>query len=102
MEYIERNCIIEHQGHKFEAGGAVVTPDYIVAYIGSRGDDGKRQLTDWHGKVIGTCRITSTWRTPRSFVSSTMSQVYAVVDGVTYTGRSAGEVMIFKGRKVRT
>lgn len=91
--YIETDCTIEHDGRKFTAGGAYVAPDRIVAYLGKDG-----ALTDWHGKQLGTYRITRTWPTPRSFASSTMSQVYAVVDSVTYQGRSAGDGMIFRGR----
>jgi hypothetical protein len=93
--YIEKDCTFEHEGRTFEAGGAVVTPDRIIAYLGKDG-----VLTDWHGNKIGTYRVTSTWRTPASYVSSTMHQVYATVDGVTYTGRSAGVGMSFKGRRV--
>jgi len=89
----------------------VVTPDRIVAYLGPDTGvpgaptiRGLREgiLTDWHGTELGTYRITRTWRTPRSYVSSTMHQVYATVDGVTYTGRSAGVGMIFKGKVIKT
>jgi hypothetical protein len=94
--YVERNCTVEHDGRKFTAGGAVVTPDAVVAYLGKDGI-----LTDWHGRQLGTYRIVATWRTPRSWVSSTMSQVQATVDGVRYTGRSAGVGMIYHGRRMR-
>jgi hypothetical protein len=93
--YIEKECTVTHEGRTFEAGGAVVTPGRIVAYLGRDG-----VLTDWHGKPLGNYRITASWSTPHSFVSDTMHQVYATVDGVTYTGRSAGVSMIFKGRRV--
>lgn len=96
MEYVETDCTIEHEGRKFTSGGAFVNPGFVVAYLGADG-----QLTDWHGKAIGTYRITSTWRTPRSYVSSTMHQVRAVVDGLTYTGRSAGHGMIYRGKRTR-
>ena len=104
MEYIERKCTIEHEGREFSAGGAIVTPDHIFAYVGKKltSGAGQRELTDWHGKILGTCYISSTWATPRSYVSSTMHQAYATVDGVTYTGRCAGEGMLFRGRKVTT
>ena len=111
MNYIERKCTITNEGREFSAGGAVVTPDAIIAYVGKTTGDGMgcdrhgktslRELTDWHGEVIGTCYISSTWRTQHSYVSSTMHQIYATVDGINYTGRSAGEGMIFRGRKVR-
>lgn len=86
----------EHDGRKFEAGGAVVTPEKIIAYLGKGG-----VLTDWRGNQIGTYRITSSWKTPRSFVSSSMNQVSARVSGRNYTGRSAGVGMIFKGHVVK-
>ena len=94
--HIEQDCTVEHEGHKFTSRGAVVTPDIVIAYLGNNG-----VLTDWHGATIGTYRITSTWPTPRSYVSGAMHQVRAVVDGVTYTGRSAGIGLIYRGKRVR-
>jgi len=112
MHYIEKDCSVSHDGHEFSAGGAIVTPDYVAAYVGKKIGDGvgcdrfsstsRRELTDWHGKVIGTCYISSTWKTPRSYVSSTMHQIYALVDGIKYTGRGAGEGMLFRGKKVKS
>jgi hypothetical protein len=88
--YVERDCTFRG----FESGGAVVTPDHIIAYPGTAGI-----LCDWHGNAIGTWRATSTWKTPRSWLSSTMSAITATVDSVTYKGRGAGEGMIFRGRR---
>lgn len=75
MEYIDKDCVIEHAGRKFEAGGAYVTPDYITAYLGKaqwsdswgllripHGD-----LQDWHGNKLGTYRITASWRVNSAF-----------------------------------
>lgn len=93
VPYVEANCVVEHEGKKFESGGAVVTPDCIIAYPKKKG-----VLGDWHGNAIGTWKTISTWKTPRSWVSSTMSQIEATVNGVVYTGRGAGEGMIFKGK----
>jgi hypothetical protein len=95
--YIERSCRIEHEGRTFECGGAVVTPEAIVAYPRAGG-----VLGDWHGRPIGTWRAVSRWKTPRSSMSLTMSQIEAVVNGITYTGRGAGEEMIFKGKVKRS
>lgn len=81
----------------FVAAGAVVTPDRIVAYPAENG-----LLCDWHGNVIGTYRIVATWKTPRSYVSSTMHQIEARVNGVTYTGRGAGVGMSFTGKRKAT
>ena len=92
--FVETDCKITHEGRTYEAGGAVVTPDRIVAYPGKAG-----VLNDWHGNPIGTYRIVATWKTPRSYVSSTMHQIEACVAGVTYTGRGAGEGMIFIGKR---
>ena len=97
MPYIERNCIFEHEGRKFESGGAIVTPEHIVAYPLASGI-----LGDWDGRPIGTWRATSTWRTPRSWFSSTQSQIEATVDGVTYTSRGAGVGCIYRGRRKRS
>lgn len=97
LPYVETDCTTELGGRTYEFGGAVVTPNLIVAYPGEAG-----VLNDWHGKPLGTWRATSTWRTPLNWYSSTMSQIEATVDGVVYTGRGAGVGMIFKGkRKVR-
>jgi hypothetical protein len=93
-------------------GGAVVTSETIVAYvgkvIGGRDFNGRlgsepayRELTDWHGNKIGTIHLASSWATPRSYVSSRMYQAYATVNGVQYTGRTAGEGMVFKGKRVK-
>lgn len=92
--YVEQDCTVEHEGRKFTNGGAVVTPDFIIAYPGKDG-----VLKDWHGNVLGTWRAVATWNTPRSYVSSTMSQIEARVGGLIYTGRGAGEGMVFKGRR---
>ncbi len=106
--FIETNCCIEHNGVKFCSGGAVVTETHIVGYIGKLIGDGmgcdrygstsRRYLTDWHGNNIGTCAFSSTWRI-NSYMSNVMHQVYAVVNGVTYTGRSMGEGMLFRGKR---
>lgn len=66
----------------------------IVAYLGMDG-----VLTDWHGNAIGTYKIVSSWPTPRSFVSSRQFQVETRVDGITYTGRSAGVGMAYRGKR---
>lgn len=91
--YIEQDCTFEAQGRKFTSGGAIVSPNYIIAYPRENG-----VLGNWHGEPIGTWRAVSTWKTPRSYMSSTMSQIEATVNGIRYTGRGAGEGMIFKGK----
>ena len=97
MNYIEQNCTFEHNEHKFTSGGAIVTPEFITAYPKENGI-----LGDWHGKPIGTWRAVSTWKTPLSYLCSTISQIEAVVDGIKYTGRGAGVGMIYKGKVKRS
>ena len=83
--------------------------DHILAYVGKpitqlpivRGDVPAHELTDWHGNKIGIIRLTSTWKI-NSYVSTTMHQGYANVNGKLYTGRTMGENMAFKGRECRT
>ena len=94
MQYVEKDCFFEVNGKQFWTGGSTVNPYFCIGYLGKND-----VLTDWHGKQIGTYKITSSWKTPRSYVSSTMNQVEAVVDGITYTGRSAGIGMYFKGKR---
>jgi hypothetical protein len=91
--YVERGCVIQHEGRSFEAGGAFVSPAFIIAYLGK-----DSVLSDWHGRRLGTYRITSTWPI-HSWISRTMHQVEATVAGVTYTGRSCGVGMIYRGRR---
>ncbi len=95
MKYLETDCVFRHQGRSFESGGAYVTDDRIIAYLGKDGI-----LSDWHGKPLGTYRTVSTWPI-YSFLSSSMSQVEAVVDGIRYTGRSLGEGMLYRGKRKR-
>jgi hypothetical protein len=74
----------------------------ITAYVGKPLGDGmgvdksgptsRRALTDWHGKAIGTCFLSSSWPV-RSYIGSRMYQVYARIGGVDYTGRGFGEGM---------
>jgi hypothetical protein len=95
MAYIEKNCTVEHAGKTFEAGGAIVTADFLIAYLGKDG-----ALTDWHGKQIGSFRVLSSWRTPRSYVSDRMYSVECFnTDGERYVGRSAGEGMIVRAKR---
>lgn len=68
--------------------------DEITGYPGAAGI-----LKDWHGNPIGKWRITSTWATPRSYVSSTMHQIEATIGGGVYTGRGAGENMAWRGKR---
>lgn len=82
------------EGKTFDALGYTQTAARLTAYLGKDG-----VLTKWDGTPIGRYRITDTWKTPRSWVSSTMSQVYVTLaDGTRWTGRSAGVGMLFTGK----
>jgi len=94
--FVETNCVVEHEGRKFEAGGAVITDDYIVAYPGKHGE-----LNDWHGNKIGTYRIVSSWRI-HSYLSDRMFQIESVVNGIAYTGRGMGINMLYRGKRKRS
>jgi len=67
-----------------------------IAYLGENGE-----LQDWHGKQIGTYKITHTWKTPRSWVSGTQNQVCATVNDINYEGCSAGVNMLFRGKRTK-
>ena len=102
MEYKEQGCCIEHEGRKFCAGGAEVTPEFAIGYFKANGNsevftDGC-SITDWHGKVLGSAKITGSWPI-RSYMGSRMYQVRAVIDGMAYTGRTLGSAMIWKGKR---
>lgn len=71
---------------------AYVGKKIVGSGIGCNNDFARRELTDWHGKVIGTCYLSSSWRV-RSYIGTYMHQIYARVDGVDYTGRGFGEGM---------
>lgn len=91
--YVETDCTITHEGHVFTAGGAVVTPERIVAYPTTNG-----VLSDWHGNALGTWREVASWPIWSDFYTR-MYQIEATVNGVTYTGRGGGLNMIYRGKR---
>jgi len=105
--WTESNCTIEHEGRKFTSGGAHIDPVYLIGYpaspegyqptAGVRCNGGP--LCDWHGNVIGSWRATRSWPV-RSWIGSRMFQIYATVQGRTYTGRGFGTGMLFRGRRI--
>ena len=75
--------------------------DWIVGYVGDKIENSgvgigntrpRRTLTDWHGKQIGTCFLSSSWPI-NSYIGLRMYQIYAKVNGVDYTGRGFGKGM---------
>ena len=83
----------------------------LVAYVGGTVGDGmgverhgstsRRYLTTWGGERIGYCKLDRGWRV-RSWIGSRMYQVYATIEGVTFTGRSFGEGMAVSLRPVKS
>src|ERR1700722_10202851 len=95
LPYIERDCIIEHEGRKFESGGAIVTPVILIAYPKENGI-----LGDWHGEAIGTWRVLSSWKV-NSYIGSRMYSIEARVNGVRYAGRGFGVGMSLRAKRSR-
>ena len=96
MKYIEQACVYEFEGKEFESGGAFVSDTHVIAYLSVKDDT----LTDWHGRALGTYRITHSWRLPWNCYTSThMHQVEVIVNHITYTGRSCGKGMLYRGRR---
>jgi hypothetical protein len=86
----------DFQGKTYDAQGAYVDEHRCIGYLGA-----DRKLYSCNGKALGAYRITATWRMPRTcFISSYQHQVEARINGMTYTGRSFGKGMIFKGRRL--
>jgi hypothetical protein len=97
-----------HDGKDYTALGSLVDLEkgVILGYLHELpGDRDRFYLTSWDGCFMYILlRRVSTWKTPRSFVSSTYSAFRTVIDGHVYSGRSAGHGMFLrlkKGRKVR-
>lgn len=102
MDYVERDCTIEHEGRKFESGGAIVTDDYIIAYPRKDG-----VLGDWHGNAIGTYTVISSREAIffgyRSCMSSRYYYMRAILnDGSAYSLRGFGEGCIAKGKRIKS
>lgn len=93
--HIEKNCTIEHNGQSFEFGGAVVSPQYLIAYPDT---ETSGALKDWHGNVIGKCAVLSSWKI-NSWMSSRMFSYECFVDGVRYVGRGCGKGMILRAKR---
>jgi hypothetical protein len=96
--YVETDCIVTHEGKSHEAGGAIVTPHFAIGYVRVIQGQGV-ELQSWSGKKkLGDGRIVSSWRTPHSFISDRMYQIEFSIAGVPYTGRSAGDGHVWRGK----
>lgn len=84
------------EGQTFFGAGTELTESHVHgAYLTAGGI-----LKSAHGVAIGTYRVTSTWRTPNSWISSTRCHVVARLQGRTYQGQSWGTGMLFNGRRL--
>ena len=92
--FVERDCAFEFEGKTFEAGGAVVTAQHAIGYL----SDDMREIRTWHGDRLGVARVVRSWPMRHSWVSSRQYQVEATINGRTYTGRTMGAGMLWRGR----
>lgn len=93
--FVEQDCTISFEGKTFEAGGAFISPDFLIAYPDT---ETSGALKDWHGNVIGRCNVLSSWRI-NSWMSSHMFSYECFVDGVRYVGRGCGKGMLLRAKR---
>ncbi len=55
------------------------------------------RIVNWHGHDIGPLHVVAEWKID-SYLSTTMDQVETTVNGVTYTGRTCGASMFYRGK----
>jgi hypothetical protein len=109
--YVEQDCCFEHEGRSFCAGGAAINGDVAIGYVTGLPEDDRAArlsafrvslgvITNWHGdETLGRITRFTSWPI-RSYLSPRMYQITARIDGVFYTGRSGGNGMIWRARKV--
>lgn len=94
---------IAHNGKEYSAMGAYISDTHVVGYISDQKTvegfpyETQHWLTTWTGDRIGRAYFVHTWRI-RSWLSPTMSQIEVNIDGKIYTGRGAGEGMLWRGK----
>ena len=100
IDGIEYGTIV-HEGHEYTAMGSHVTPEDAVGYAKIDEVDHWQptSITSWEGKHLGYARITASWSTPQSYWSRRMYQIRACINGVWYTGRTAGNGMLWRGKR---
>lgn len=70
----------------------------MLGYMGSEARTG--DIIDSKNKKVGTYKITSSWKTPKSYVSTKMfAIVVRMNNGVFYTARSYGKGMAVNGAR---
>jgi hypothetical protein len=99
--FAETDCTITHAGRSYTANGAAISDARIVCYIGN-----DNTVTDWHGNVIGTYRVTSSrpavFFGRRSFYGSRYYYMRVTLhDGRVYAVRGFGKSMIAQGKRVK-
>lgn len=95
---VEQNCQFKFREKTFEAGGALVTDERLIAYPATELTLTTGDLNDWHGNKIGTCRVLSSWPI-RSYISDRMFSYEAFVDGIRYVGRGCGKGMLLRAKR---
>lgn len=89
-----------HEGREYSAGGAVVTPEYLICYPNDRGE-----VCDWAGKVLGTYRTISSrpaiFFGHHSWQGTNFYYMRAKVDGRSYSIRGFGAGMVAKGKAIK-
>lgn len=98
---------ITFEGHESTALGSVVSADGQYASGYYKGEEAPKRyamssgmITTWDGKTLGVANVVGKWRTPRSYLSSHMLQVTALINGIWYTGRTGGSGMLWRGKRI--
>jgi hypothetical protein len=95
--FVEQDCTFTHDGHSYTSGGAVVTDTHLIGYPDT---ESSGNLKDWHGNVIGTCRVLSSRERWSRFTPVTRMFSYeCFVNGVRYVGRGSGKGMILRAKR---
>lgn len=101
--FVEPDIAVEVEGRSFSAGGAMVTAELAMGYPSFPNGEyngAMGEMKDGRGNVIGSCKITSRWKTPQSHISTHQFQIEAAINGVRYTGRGGGSGMLWRGKRV--
>lgn len=77
--YIEKDCIIEHEGRKFESGGAVIANGQAILYAYEK----DKAVGTWHGDKKYPAYYGHEWR---SCFGDKRQSVYFSIDNVKYYG----------------
>jgi len=88
------------KARKFTKIAPAPAPDELTGYYQKPAAPGLPALiTDFLGAPLGTAEIVSSWLAP-SFISHYIHQVEAQIGGYRYTGRSRGNGMLWKGKRM--